>query len=354
MFFSIIIPVYNVERFITRGLRCISDQSFTDYEIILVDDGSTDHSPELCDDAADADNRIRVIHARNEGAGPARNKGIEAAVGEYLLFFDIDDILYENALEVIYDRLHQYCLPQLLLFSYREYDVTYKTTRDYIFDKNEFRSNKELRDNYVGELSGVRFNNGFVWNKVYKRSFIINNNLRFEALKIQQDEVFNIEIYKKAETVVLLPDVIYEYYVYASGNTRSRFIPERLAIYRRVRGAFLSLVEQWQLNDERFNKYIHRRFVHSVITYLNYNLYHSDNRIPSKDKRSELRRVLTSNDVATSVSYLNSGDISGRRMLSILYYCSLKEKSPGLYSATRRIDAIIRGLMWRLKAIVKR
>ena len=351
MFFSIIIPVYNVEKFVERGLRCIYEQTFPDYEVILVDDGSTDKSPKMCDVATEVDKRIRVIHCKNQGSGPARNKGIESAIGEYLLFFDIDDILSKNALEVIYEKLNQHKQPQLLVFSYREHDVTYKTTKDYVFKRNFFKSNKELREKYVDELSGVRFNNGFVWNKAYKRSFVIDNNLRFEALKIQQDEVFNIEIYKKANMVAVISEILYEYYVYASGNTRSRFIPERLAIYRRVRDAFLSLVEQWQLNDGRLTKYIHSRFISSVITYLNYNLYHPENSIPSECKRSELRSVIKSDDVIASFSYLNSGDIAGRKIVSISYYYSLKFKSSGLYLATRKVDLMIRELYKGVNAI---
>ena len=85
------IPAYNVEKFLRNGLRCIQNQTYSNLEIILVDDGSTDHTPEMCDAIAKEDPRIRVFHKENGGVGSARNVGIDQAKGEYLYFFDVDD-----------------------------------------------------------------------------------------------------------------------------------------------------------------------------------------------------------------------------------------------------------------------
>lgn len=90
-FISIIIPVYNAEEYIESSLRTITSQSFDDWEVILVDDGSTDNSPEICDDFAQSDSRIKVIHQQNAGTSAARNTGIAAATGQYLTFMDNDD-----------------------------------------------------------------------------------------------------------------------------------------------------------------------------------------------------------------------------------------------------------------------
>lgn len=352
MFFSIIIPIYNVAHFINSGLQCISEQTFTDYEVILVDDGSTDASPSICDEAAILDSRIKVIHSENQGSGPARNIGIDVAKGDYLVFFDIDDVLHQNALEIIHNRISQFSNLDLLIFSYREINVTYNTTGKYVFNPNLFKSNQELRNNFVDELSGIRFNNGFVWNKVYSHRFIIDKNIRFEALRIQQDEVFNIEVYKKVGMVAVISDILYDYYVYASGNTRSRFIPDRLAIYQKVRDSLLSLNAHWHLNDSRFTNYIHKRYINSVITYLNFNVYHADNSAPLSSKRSLLYDVVKSADVKLSIRYLRQVDIVGPFIINRLYYFSLKKGYPLLYLIARRFDLFVTKAKLLVKSIL--
>lgn len=99
MLFSIIVPVYNVASCLNRCITSLREQTYRDIEIILVDDGSTDSSSELCDEYAKADNRIRVIHKENGGLSDARNKGMELATGKYILFVDSDDYINQDACE---------------------------------------------------------------------------------------------------------------------------------------------------------------------------------------------------------------------------------------------------------------
>ncbi len=98
---SVIVPVYNVEKYLARCIDSLLAQSFTDYELILVDDGATDSSGKICDDYAEKDPRIRVIHKENGGLSDARNKGTQEASGEYIIFIDSDDFIEENALELL-------------------------------------------------------------------------------------------------------------------------------------------------------------------------------------------------------------------------------------------------------------
>ena len=99
---SVIIPVYNVEAFLHRCVDSVTSQTFHDIEILLIDDGSTDSSGQLCDALALTDSRIHVFHKENGGAGDARNTGIDHALGEYLIFFDSDDYVDEDMLEILY------------------------------------------------------------------------------------------------------------------------------------------------------------------------------------------------------------------------------------------------------------
>ena len=100
---SVIIPVYNVEKYLSKCIESVLEQDFSDYEIILIDDGSTDTSGKLCDEYAENYSAIKVIHQQNKGLGGARNTGIEAAEGQYLLFVDSDDYIRDNIMTFLYD-----------------------------------------------------------------------------------------------------------------------------------------------------------------------------------------------------------------------------------------------------------
>ena len=102
---SIIVPVYNVEKYLNKCVDSILGQTFEDFELILVNDGSVDRSPSICRDYADKDGRVRYISQENMGPGRARNVGIEAAGGAYILFVDSDDYIAENMLEILYGNI---------------------------------------------------------------------------------------------------------------------------------------------------------------------------------------------------------------------------------------------------------
>ena len=103
IFVSVIVPVYKVEQYLERCLNSILKQTEKNIEIILVDDGSPDSCPQLCDEFAALDNRIKVVHQKNAGLGMARNSGLEIASGEYVMFVDSDDFIVPDAIEILYN-----------------------------------------------------------------------------------------------------------------------------------------------------------------------------------------------------------------------------------------------------------
>ena len=121
MKFSVIIPVYNAEKYIERAIDSIVKQDYKDYEMILINDGSTDRSLEIIQRLAERNTRIRVESIVNEGVSHARNKGIELANGEYVLFMDADDMHEENTLQQIEDFLVKYDNPDCFCFGFTEY-----------------------------------------------------------------------------------------------------------------------------------------------------------------------------------------------------------------------------------------
>ena len=104
---TVIVPIYKVEKYLDRCVESIVNQTYRNLEIILVDDGSPDHCPQMCDEWAKKDTRIKVIHKENRGQGLARNTGIDNASGEYICFFDSDDYIAADAIELAYEMAHK-------------------------------------------------------------------------------------------------------------------------------------------------------------------------------------------------------------------------------------------------------
>ncbi|MFI3302534.1 MAG: glycosyltransferase [Rikenellaceae bacterium] len=210
---SIIIPVYNVEKLLPKCLDSILGQSFADFEVILVNDGSKDGSGGVCDEYAARDNRIRVIHKINGGVSSARNIGLDEAQGEYICFVDSDDWLDESFLSDF--GINEYCAD--LYISGALYDIDDKVY-----------SHKTYQATFVNgaEAIGVEFSrqgmwsNGYPWGKLYRRDIIQKQNLRFnDKLNIHEDHLFLFE-YQTHVRSVRITDTSGYHYLVIDGSTR--------------------------------------------------------------------------------------------------------------------------------------
>lgn len=295
---SVIIPVYNVCNFIDCGIRNVLNQTCQDLEIILSDDGSDDGSYDLCKEWSEKDSRIKLFRQENKGAGSARNHGLENAKGKFIYFFDIDDEIKPNLLEYCVKTMDEKDV-DFICFGYNNVETTFNSKVTVTFPEKAIESNQELRDLFVDEF--IMKVNGFPWNKVYRKSFLDNYNLKFEDQRIQQDEVFNLKCYKYLEKAYLSSEVMYTYYIFEKGNTRSRFIPERFDIYKSVRQHFEELINYWNLNDNRLDNYLNKRFYNSVIQCFTFNLTHPNCKWTKTQKKEEMRRI--NSDPLTQQAY---------------------------------------------------
>ena len=182
----------------------------------------------------------------------------------------------------------------MLWFGFETIDVTHSNKCDTIsFKEHLIQSNKELKECYIDELLLVPNGNGFPWNKFYRKDFLNRYHLRFENQRIQQDEVFNLLVYPHVERAYISPEVLYTYYIYEKGNTRSRFIPDRFDIYVSIREHFEKIKSYWQLNDSRMEDYLQRRFWSSLISGIVPNMFHPDCPWNTQQKKKELKRIVS-------------------------------------------------------------
>lgn len=217
---SIVVPVYNIEKYISECIESILCQEYTDIEIILVDDGSTDRSGTICESYKDKYQNILVIHKPNGGLSSARNAGLKAAKGDYVLFFDGDDTLSENCLSKIMPGIIKAGADITICGQNTSYD-NFKTLT---YEKFDFT--KDYFDNYMDALADVYKTNGYgLWSvcrMIYSRSFIIKSGVLFdESLKSTEDFEFNMTIFQKAKSFYLTKQPILNYRINRASSLSS-------------------------------------------------------------------------------------------------------------------------------------
>lgn len=204
-FFSIIIPVYNVKRYISECVNSILFQSFPDFEIILVNDGSTDGSGEICDKYASTNQHIKVIHKSNFGTASARNAGMKVAQGKYLWFIDSDDLITNNSLFILFDLLLLNKDIAVLNFTkkdFKEGDLPDLTLEKALFPK------MVVKDNYnsISQMpSSVCFS-------LYLKKIIFDSALEFNINNQFEDEYFNLQLYTNHNFKILFTE--FPFYLY--------------------------------------------------------------------------------------------------------------------------------------------
>lgn len=214
---SIIVPVYNVEKYLDRCLESIVNQTYKNLEIILVDDGSPDHCPQMCDMWAERDSRIKVIHKKNDGLANARNSGIDAAVGDYIMFADSDDYLQNDMVEFLLNLSEKYDADVSRCGFYFDYE------KDGNSVPAETASNELIlsKNDCIIDLITSGFG-GTAWNKLYKTS-IIKTHLYDKADGCSEDILHNYRVYKDAGKVVFCDVPKYHYFIRDHSITKTDF-----------------------------------------------------------------------------------------------------------------------------------
>ena len=213
IYFSIIVPVYNVKNYLQDAVDSILNQTYKDYEIILIDDGSDDGSEVLCDEISKSISRIKAIHQQSQGASQARNNGMKIASGKYLLFLDSDDLwLDREYLNKLKDKINIYAEPDLVVMShYTEIDITGK----YLAEKSSGINTKQINSlSYDEAISSVAKSNYFPispWAKVIKRDIVYKYKLFFEPGLRSEDIDWSFKVFNVCKTVFFWNEKNYAY-----------------------------------------------------------------------------------------------------------------------------------------------
>ena len=250
---SIIIPIYNAERYLDKCLKSILAQDYKNYEVLMINDGSTDGSVVICNKYQEQDGRFKTIHKTNGGSASARNMGLDLAIGEYLTFIDADDFVSEDYLFRLWTVAEQYEADIVQC----KFQKVYSDKQRHITESKNpviISSNLEVLKAFCGKAEYLSV--AVLWNKIYKRE--IFENLRFPEGKGIDDEYLICQVIYKAKKIALIEDVLYFYFM--SDNSQMRSKPT------------LKRIDQIDVLEKqlRFFMSIERKDLHNMLLYRYY------------------------------------------------------------------------------------
>lgn len=286
---SIIVPVYNSEKYVERAVSSILNQSEKDIQVILVNDGSEDASCKVCDKIASMDNRVMVIHQENRGISAARNTGLKFAVGEYIGFCDNDDEYLENLVEDNYALAKKYDADIVRYCRRRIVTKDGRIIRDSVMDEFPFLViEKSQFPEYESEITNT--GNG-IWTGLYKRSFIQAYQIQFdEFIRYgHEDTMFNLKAYQSFHTMVLNPKVYYVWKNRMEHSTTGKFNMNYIESMKKCLNEEIKLAKIYGLISCQNGKYhsrLAKTYIYSIYDYL----ILAKDKLKWREKRAVLKR----------------------------------------------------------------
>lgn len=310
---SIIIPVYNSEPYISECIESILHQSFRNFEIILINDGSTDNSERICRQYEKTDSRIKVISQSNAGVCAARNIGLDNAAGNMISFVDSDDWLPENGLELLFEEYKRaeadLVIGDIVFFE------SGKTRLIRVFDKSFVHKDKAWINEYQRACIGYGYNPnpgtkmnvtglGSMGNKLYRRSIIESAKLRFDpyTLGIYEDNLFVLHYLEYCKTVSYLSEAVYYYRKVGNSNSRG-FKARTLEINDRIFSRIEEFIHEYKSNMiDDFHQALYIYIIRRLDGSLSVFFFAKDNDLSFHTRIKELKKLLLSEPYNTALS----------------------------------------------------
>lgn len=257
---SVVIPVYNAETTIKRLLNSLLNQTSKNFEIIIVDDGSNDKTSTILKRYT-KEEKIILVNQSNAGTASARNYGIKIAKGKYILFVDADDYLEPVALET-YGNIISEHNPDLVISGFIEETENEILNQRMPFEKKYSKQKEFANDLLYLYKQGLIYN---VWNKLYKKDFIISNNLEFPQVYFYEDHLFNILAFKKASIIYTTNKCIYHYVRNQKNSITSNYIPNLFEIRVNENKEMVKMFKTFNIDKQMAKKFIAKRFLDRTI-----------------------------------------------------------------------------------------
>ena len=288
---SVIVPVYNVEKYVGRCIESILVQTFTDFELILVDDGATDNSGKICDQYAEKDDRIRVIHKENGGVSAARNSGIDYSSGEYIMFVDSDDYIDKPMLE----DMIRYSGSDMIISGLKYIDINGNEMSNRIEIAFENITISDFFNKYYIDLDSKCILSG-PYNRFYKKCIIDKYNIRFNVnMSIFEDGLFVTEFLCRCDRISNISKSYYNYVQYNNGNLMTKYndnaIEASLIFYNTEK----ALLKKLGTDQDGIKKYIDEKEISSIANCISH--IYSRSKLKTSEKYKKLKSELSRPEV---------------------------------------------------------
>lgn len=250
---SVIMPAYNSEKYIQTAVKSVLAQTYRDFELIIVDDGSRDGTLEIINDLARQDPRIRIFSQPNAGPSSARNRGIRESLGDWLYFMDSDDTIEPEMFDGMVRAGEN---TDMVICGVMKHFLQTKSNKQMALNSCEINSQDEFKA-YLSKViadpqTDVFFN--YIWNRFIKASLIKNNNIRFdENIILGEDFLFITEVFLYTEKIRILEKCYYHYYIYGNVSLRVKFDPKELERRKIMYSAMVRLYQYHGIYDENKN-----------------------------------------------------------------------------------------------------
>lgn len=288
---SVIIPAYNVEKWIEKSISTLQGQTFKDYDVFIVNDGSTDRTGAIADELALSDSRINVIHQKNAGAAGARNAAIAKAQGKYLYFMDADDWAEPSMLEDMYSFAEEHDLELVVtgfyIDTYYKDDKAYRETRsapDAVYEtQHMFR-----------EAAAQLFDAQLLyapWNKLYKRSYLVDREIFFPDT-FWDDLPFNLEVVRDIERVGAMSGRYYHFLRAREESENTRYRPGMYDKREEENAWMHELYEHWGIDTPAVREFLARRYAERLLGCIE-NVTCRNCDLSGAEKREEIRRMIS-------------------------------------------------------------
>lgn len=256
---TIIIPVYNVEVYLKEAIESVIKQTYQNLEILLIDDGSTDSSGEICDEYARKDSRIQVFHQANRGLSGARNTGLKNATGTYIMFLDSDDKFELDACQIMYNAIKD-SDADYIIANYINIDEDGTKWENPVFKKDKYPAFELSIKDYEKSFYIM---NSAVWNKIFRKSFLDSLQIEFIERLPAEDAIFTTYCFIKSQHVYYIPDIIYQYrqrYSDSISNSCSK------QYFDGINKAYRMIYENFKQNDELgFYRYFYAKSMNYIL-----------------------------------------------------------------------------------------
>ena len=336
---SIIIPVYNAEKTLKKTMDSVFNQTDPEFEIILVDDGSSDSSGTLCDGYSKSDSRVKVKHIENSGVSRARNEGIKVASGNYIMFLDADDVIEPNLLEDNY-RIIKENAPDVIIFGFR-YVLPNRIKNNEIDQTGIFLGDDKRFFDERLEVVVEREMMNAPWNKIIRRELILENGLQFdERFSILEDALFSVSVCAVAKTICVNNKIYHNYYIWDSGSLRTKWSDNRFQAIKELFNKEANYCGKYKNNTSQMRCF-EKAFCNALFSYMQ--LISVNKSLSGREKKTYLKEVCSDDLVRQTILKNESRKDFDRNKKIISFFVKMKmTKMIGwLYAAkdkTRRTD----------------